>query len=235
MKKKSFVIYEDWGNYILNLPVEMAGELSKMIMSYAINGELIESSNPAITAMFTLIKEKMDDDYMKYLDRCERNRRNRNGENDDIDDYYDEEEQNMTNGDESSRVVTNGDDSDYDYHNHNHNHNHISSSKKKIEATETDIRILDYFNSKCNTSYRYKNQEILKLIHGRLKDGFSEDDFKRVIDIKYEDWFDNPDMSKYLKPSTLFRPSHFEEYLNQRIRGKPKSRSEMIDEQMKDW
>lgn len=231
MKKKSFVIYEDWGNYILNLPVEMAGELSKMIMSYAINGELIESSNPAITAMFTLIKEKIDDDYMKYLDRCERNRRNRNGENDDIDDYCDEEEQKMTSGDDSSQMVTSGNDSDYDYH----DHNHISSSKKKIEATETDIRILDYFNSKCNTSYRYKNQEILKLIHGRLKDGFSEDDFKRVIDIKYEDWFDNPDMSKYLKPSTLFRPSHFEEYLNQKTRGEPKSRSEMIDEQMKDW
>ena len=235
MKKRSFVIYEDWGNYILNLPVEMAGELSKMIMSYAINGELIESSNPAITAMFTLIKEKMDDDYMKYLDRCERNRRNRNGENDDIDDCCDEEELNVTSGDDSSQVVTSGDNSDYDYHNHNHNHKHISSSKKKIEATETDIRILDYFNSKCNTSYRYKNQEILKLIHGRLKDGFNEDDFKRVIDIKFEDWFDNPDMSKYLKPSTLFRPSHFEEYLNQRTRGEPKTRSQLIDEEMAGW
>lgn len=229
MKKKSFVIYEDWGNYILNLPVEMAGELSKMIMSYAINGELIESSNPAITAMFTLIKEKMDDDYMKYLDRCETNRRNRNGENNDIDDYNDEEEPNMTSGDDSSQVVTSGDESDYDYHNHIHNHNHISSSKKKIEATEIDKRILDYFNSKCNTSYRYKNQEILKLIHGRLNDGFSEDDFKKVIDVKYEDWFDNPKMAKHLKPSTLFRPSHFEEYLNQKTRGEPVSRTDIVD------
>lgn len=219
-------MYEDWGNYILNLPVEMAGELSKMIMSYAINGELIESSNPAITAMFTLIKDKMDDDYMKYLERCERNRRNRNGENDD---EYDEEEPNMTNGDESLEVVTSGDESDYDYHPHTHKH-----KSKTVEVTETDVEIIDYLNFVCNKRYRPSKGNI-EYIHGRLKDGYTVDDLKRVVDIKASKWKDDPKMNDYLRPTTLFAPKKFEAYLNEQPRGEPKSRSQQIDEQMKDW
>lgn len=249
VKKKSFVMHEDWAKYILNLPAEMAGELSQMIMSYALYGEVNEEigyNNPALDAMFTMIRQTMDEDAQKYQETCEQRRKNAqarwNGidDIDDIDDIdemqndasaYDciEDNANVCNSIEDDANESESMQQRYDYHNHIHNHNHISSSKKKIEATEIDKRILDYFNSKCNTSYRYKNQEILKLIHGRLDDGFSEDDFKKVIDIKYEDWFDNPKMAKHLKPSTLFRPSHFEEYLNQKTRGEPTSRTDIVD------
>lgn len=232
MKKKTFVMHEDWANYILNLPKEMAGELSQMIMAYALNGELVETDNPAIQAMFKVIKDKIDDDYMKWLDRCDRNRRNRLGI-DDEDDVDNEEEQMVTSGDDSLQVVTNGNDSDYDYHNHIHNHK--SSTKTDVKTTETDIEIIDYFNTVCNTKYGYKNKQILEMIHGRLSDGFSVDNFKEVIDKKHGDWINDPKMIKFLKPTTLFRPSHFEEYLNQKTRGDPRTRSEMIDEQMKDW
>ena len=40
------------------------------------------------------------------------------------------------------------------------------------------------------------------------------DDFKRVIDNKVNDWIDNPDMCKYLRPETLFS-NKFEGYLNE--------------------
>ena len=48
-----------------------------------------------------------------------------------------------------------------------------------------------------------------------IKDGYSFDDFVKVIDCKVSDWKDNPDMNKYLRPSTLFRPGNFENYLNE--------------------
>ena len=207
-KKKTFVMYEDWGNYILNLPKDMAGELSQMIMAYSLYGEMKETDNPAIQAMFNVIKEKIDDDYMKWLEKCDRNRRNRLGED------YDEKEQDVTSGDDSSQVETNGDDSDYDYHTHIHNHKSYSK-KEKIKPTEIDKQIIDYLNKVCDKNYGYNNQDCLKKIHGRLREKHTVEDFKRVIDNKAADW-KSGEFNKFLRPSTLFCPKHFEEYLNER-------------------
>ena len=43
------------------------------------------------------------------------------------------------------------------------------------------------------------------------------DDFKKVIDNKINDWKNNNDMQKYLRPETLFG-NKFESYLNQKNR-----------------
>ena len=39
-------------------------------------------------------------------------------------------------------------------------------------------------------------------------------DFKRVIDTKATQWENDPNMSRYLRPETLFGPK-FESYLNE--------------------
>lgn len=41
------------------------------------------------------------------------------------------------------------------------------------------------------------------------------EDFKLVIDIKSSQWMGDPKMEAYLRPETLFAPSHFESYLNE--------------------
>ena len=46
-------------------------------------------------------------------------------------------------------------------------------------------------------------------------EGHTVDDFKTVIDKKYAEWGQNPKMSKYLRPETLFSAEHFESYLNE--------------------
>ena len=53
------------------------------------------------------------------------------------------------------------------------------------------------------------------MIKARLDEGYTVDDFKTVIDKKVKAWKDDPKMSAYLRPETLFRPSHFESYLNE--------------------
>ena len=49
----------------------------------------------------------------------------------------------------------------------------------------------------------------------RIKKKYQVEDFKKVIDIKIEDWLDNSKMNKFLIPNTLFGPK-FEGYLNER-------------------
>jgi len=76
--------------------------------------------------------------------------------------------------------------------------------------------ILDYLNQKLKTRYRYNNTNTQKMIGSRIDEGFTVEDFKKVIDTKYDEWF-GTDMAKYLNPETLFRKSNFEKYLNQEI------------------
>ena len=51
-------------------------------------------------------------------------------------------------------------------------------------------------------------------IRARLREGFTVDDFKTVIDKKARAWLGNRDMQKYLRPETLFG-TKFESYLNE--------------------
>ena len=84
--------------------------------------------------------------------------------------------------------------------------------------------VINFFNSKANTKYKSNSKAIVSLISARLNDGFTVDDMKVVINNKYTEW-KGTDYEKYLRPSTLFRQSKFEEYLNQKI-----SKSEEVKE-----
>ena len=76
--------------------------------------------------------------------------------------------------------------------------------------------IVDYLNLKAKTNYRSTTPKTQSLIRARMNDGFTEDDFKKVIDNKCKEWI-GTDFEKYLTPETLFRTSNFEKYLNQNI------------------
>ncbi|MFZ7942780.1 conserved phage C-terminal domain-containing protein [Neobacillus sp. 19] len=57
-----------------------------------------------------------------------------------------------------------------------------------------------------------KTQE---MIRARMREGFTVEDFKKVIDLKTAEWMRDPRMCKYLRPTTLFG-SKFESYINQK-------------------
>ena len=75
--------------------------------------------------------------------------------------------------------------------------------------------IVQYLNGKCGTRYRYQTKGTQEHINARLKEGYTVDDFKTVIDKKFEEWH-GTDMEKFLRPETLFA-GKFESYLNQKI------------------
>lgn len=111
------------------------------------------------------------------------------------------------------------DESSYSYSISNSNSLSFSNSIKEI---------IDYLNIKTNKRYTYSNKSINRYITGRLNDGFTVDDFKTVIDKKYDEWI-GTEFEQYLKPTTLFAPSHFEEYLNQPEKKKKDTAQERRD------
>lgn len=91
-----------------------------------------------------------------------------------------------------------------------------SMSEKEPDAFESDLKaIVDHLNAKVGSRYTTKNKQLRGYVHARLEEGFTVDDFFTVIDTKSAKWRDDPKMRDYLRPSTLFAPSHFEEYLNE--------------------
>lgn len=77
-------------------------------------------------------------------------------------------------------------------------------------------QVIDYLNEKAGTHYRSKNKETQKNIKGRIDDGYTIDDFKLVIDKMCNLWLGTT-QEIYLRPSTLFRPTNFENYLNMNV------------------
>ena len=77
------------------------------------------------------------------------------------------------------------------------------------------IEIVNYLNSVCGSFYKHTTKNTRQLIKARIKEGFTINDFKVVIDKKFNEW-NNTEMSKFLRPDTLFS-NKFEGYLNQII------------------
>lgn len=84
--------------------------------------------------------------------------------------------------------------------------------------------IISYLNEKTGKKLRWDVKSNQKEIKVRFNEGYTLDDFKTVIDKKYNEWGRKPtkeelqrgikDMRIYLRPKTLFG-SNFDVYLNQ--------------------
>lgn len=85
--------------------------------------------------------------------------------------------------------------------------------------------IITYLNTKTNANYKPSSRKTMKLIKARWNEGFRYDDFKKVIDIKTEEWLNDPRMSMFLRPETLFG-TKFESYMNQKSAKKTKTYNE---------
>lgn len=73
--------------------------------------------------------------------------------------------------------------------------------------------VLKYLNSKSGHKYRFVPAH-KRLIEARLKDGYTVQDLKKVVDTKAQEWKNTP-QAMYLRPSTLFNASKVDGYLNQ--------------------
>lgn len=92
------------------------------------------------------------------------------------------------------------------------------NNKQNTNKQNTKINykyIVDYLNEKADCSYRATTPKTQSLIRARVNDGFTEEDFKKVIDNKVAEW-KGTEMEQYLRPETLFG-TKFESYLNAKV------------------
>lgn len=98
-----------------------------------------------------------------------------------------------------------------------------STSEITTEKKPLVVEIINYLNEKAKADYKPGTHKTQELIRARVREGFTVDDFKKVIDLKTAEWLDDPRMSKYLRPATLFG-NKFESYLNQKSNKKSLSK-----------
>lgn len=79
----------------------------------------------------------------------------------------------------------------------------------------TTKKVIEHLNFKCKTRYRSDATYTIQYIADKLRQGYTADDFIKVIDNKADDWL-NTEYARYLRPSTLFGDK-FEEYLNKPV------------------
>ncbi|MDR3825836.1 conserved phage C-terminal domain-containing protein, partial [Enterococcus sp.] len=99
--------------------------------------------------------------------------------------------------------------------------NNMSSKPDLIPYSE----IITYLNNKSSKSFKV-TQKWKDLIKARWNEGQRLDDFKKVIDVKTNQWLNNQEMNKYLRPATLFG-NKFDDYLNEY---RPQVNSSISDE-----
>lgn len=95
----------------------------------------------------------------------------------------------------------------------------IRSKKKEIIYTPDQLEqikeVVDYLNDATGKNFSYKSKATQGHIAGRFREGHDTEDFFYVIDRKTKQWKNDKKFSAFLRPSTLFSPTNFENYLNE--------------------
>lgn len=102
------------------------------------------------------------------------------------------------------------------------------TDKEEDKEKEEEYKyIVEYLNENADTNYKASSKKTKSLIHARINEGFTVDDFKKVIDNKCADWLGS-EFEKFLRPETLFG-TKFESYLNAPTK-KPNTNTFSFDE-----
>ena len=90
--------------------------------------------------------------------------------------------------------------------------------KKNISDSASALcaDVIACLNEKAGTKYKHTTKKTQELIRARMKEGFTLEDFQRVIETKCSDW-KGTEYESYLRPETLFG-TKFEGYLNAKPR-----------------
>lgn len=90
----------------------------------------------------------------------------------------------------------------------------LKENKNMSGRPDDAPELLDYLNKKTGQHYRPVPSN-LSLLQARLKEGATPEDIRAVIDHKCFEWQNDPKMSQYLRPKTLFAASNFNQYVGQ--------------------
>lgn len=198
--RQSFLLHIDSLCVLDELTNEQRGELFYAIYKYQL-GEDFELS-PIVKIAFSQFKNQFKRDDEKYKKVCEaRKQAGAMGGKQRV--------ANQANATKCKQNKANQADSD----NKSDSDSVNDSDIKELLSCNKCKDIISYLNAKADTNYKATSSKTASLINARLKEGFTLEDFKSVIDDKVHEWGSDHKMSKYLRPETLFG-TKFEGYLN---------------------
>jgi uncharacterized phage protein (TIGR02220 family) len=219
-------MYPDYRAAFKALPGDDAKALIDALYEFSETGKSVELP-PSAQMAFMFISEQIKRDQDKYKAKCEKNRENgtKGGrpKKENIDGktsgfLNNHSENGKANGFCENRTEpkkANNKEKDIDIE----KEKCIKSIKKDIVGLKPDVppyqAIVNYLNEKAGTQFRVSSSATQRLIHARWVEDYTLDDFKAVIDTKCAQWKNDPKMSAYLRPKTLFAPSNFDGYLNE--------------------
>lgn len=91
--------------------------------------------------------------------------------------------------------------------------------RKKAEMNPDVFEVIDFMNSLYKRSFNKNSESSTKELRNRLAE-HSIEDVKRVVTNRYAEWNEDAVMCKHLNPTTIFRASKFEKYLEEANRTK---------------
>lgn len=203
-EQKGFIVYGDVKDVVDELDNEQAGELFRGMIDYFVDGTEPNFSD-VLKFVFIPIKQQMDRDAGKYIQRCNKNREN-------VKKRYERIRSN-TNVYDGIRSYTNATNTNTDTDTDTNTDTDTDTDIKSHESdTDVPLSLISYLNQKTGSSYKV-DADITGRIISLFGQGYSVDDMRTVIDRKCAEWCDDEKMRSYLRPSTLFGDK-FAEYLN---------------------
>lgn len=222
--KNSFVLYSEYKEQFSLLSNEEAGKLIMAIFEYTESGNVPDLDGMALMA-FSFIKKQLDRDSEKYEKTVEKRREAGRSGGRPKANGSDEEAKKANGFSEKQTKAKKPDNEDEDVDvdvnvNEKDKKENIKEKSfaegKTTHTTQAVKEIVGYLNEVCGTGYKENTPQTVACIKARLKEGFSVEDFKTVIDKKHEEWQFDGEMAKFLRPQTLFG-TKFESYLNQPV------------------
>lgn len=109
----------------------------------------------------------------------------------------------------------------------------------KTENTKTENKnnkllickeVISYLNLKAKKNFKFDTASHHKFIKARLKEGYTLEDFKKVVDIMSAKWI-GTEYEQYLQPQTLFG-NKMDNYLNTTMPRRPQLLANAVDERL---
>lgn len=104
------------------------------------------------------------------------------------------------------------------------------NNKRQYDPSLPEHEVLEYLRRKIGKNFRFNDASLVHIKNRLIEPDITVEDCKKVIDHKYIEWGHDSYWSKFLRPTTLFLPSKFYEYLadSESPEIKNKSRDEKI-------
>jgi len=104
--------------------------------------------------------------------------------------------------------------------------------KDKDKDKDNITSIINLFNTITKKDFKTSSKKTRELIQARLKEGYSLNEFERVIKHKNQQWAYDESMKPYIRPETIFS-NKFESYLQESPKAKilPKKATVQVPEE----